>query len=420
MGLGQRPKEQSYSFGFSAGTHILSWLVLDFEPLLRGLSSYPRHPAGVLLGVWAVLLVVFPLTLLARRVFVAKMRIRLDHRLLLYVMVPAYIVGISVMGTLYTHYYIPMMMLFPLLWIEMRRDLRGFALEKWSVKHLLVAGLAVCAVAGALASSAANPQDVQFFYSRIYNYPPKNVWLFTWARMAIWLAVLLAGYCVMQFRSLNVLPAVGFALSVLCALSVCYAQLPAVLLAPYIQQRSEMFSGNLRVCLGASVLFILMVWCLPKRMSSVRVWSLILPAALVACALSSPTWLDGYGELLTRTQYHKKAAETLARVWPKDAIVLGERSNQVLMSTPIRTACTFPTNSDPIPIVKQVLEKEPTAKMYALIDTEQAYNLQHYQENKDWIALVPITKVKLPSFATGHLIDVHLAEIRIRNMAQAR
>ena len=82
---------------------------------------------------------------------------------------------------------------------------------------------------------------------------------------------------------------------------------------------------------------------------------------------------------------HEAAARELAALLPKDAIVIGERSNQMLMSLPIRTATTFAANSDPIPVIESILKSEPDAKLYALADSQHAYNLQHYREHaKDY------------------------------------
>ena len=92
-------------------------------------------------------------------------------------------------------------------------------------------------------------------------------------------------------------------------------------------------------------------------------------------------------------------------------MVVGERSNQMLMSLPIRTATTFPANSDPMPVVRAVRKADPGAKLFALVDTQHAYNLQHYREHADEVQLRLVKTLKMPSFSSGALCDVHLCEI---------
>ena len=97
----------------------------------------------------------------------------------------------------------------------------------------------------------------------------------------------------------------------------------------------------------------------------------------------------------------------------QDAVVIGERSNQVFLSTPIKTATTFGTNSDPIPFVRSLLAKNPAAKLFALVDPQHVYCMQHYMKNKDWLALHRVATAKLPSFGNGQLVEVALCSIRI-------
>ena len=110
---------------------------------------------------------------------------------------------------------------------------------------------------------------------------------------------------------------------------------------------------------------------------------------------------------------HEAAARELAALLPKDAIVIGERSNQMLMSLPIRTATTFAANSDPIPVIESILKSEPDAKLYALADSQHAYNLQHYREHAKDYQLRFIKTFKMPSFGTGAPSDVYLCRIEI-------
>ena len=59
-----------------------------------------------------------------------------------------------------------------------------------------------------------------------------------------------------------------------------------------------------------------------------------------------------------------------SKLVPEDAVVIGERSNQMLMSLPIRTATTFAANSDPIPVIESILKAKPDAKLPELKEGE--------------------------------------------------
>ena len=111
------------------------------------------------------------------------------------------------------------------------------------------------------------------------------------------------------------------------------------------------------------------------------------------------------------THLHEKMAAELKTLLPDDAIVIGERSNQMLMSLPIRTATTFAANSDPIPVVESVLKSDPAAKLYALVDSQHAYNLQHYKEHANEYRLDLMKEFKMPSFGNGSLASVYLCRI---------
>ena len=81
------------------------------------------------------------------------------------------------------------------------------------------------------------------------------------------------------------------------------------------------------------------------------------------------------------------------------------------MSLPIRTASTILANSDPIPVIESILKAEPDAKLYALVDSQHAYNLQHYREHANEYRLHHVKTFKMPSFGNGSPADVYLCEI---------
>ena len=84
------------------------------------------------------------------------------------------------------------------------------------------------------------------------------------------------------------------------------------------------------------------------------------------------------------------------------------------MSLPVRTATTFATGSNPIPVIESILKSEPKAELYALIDMQNVYNLQHYRKHSQEYSLQPVKTFKMPSFGDGgRMLDVHLCKIKV-------
>jgi hypothetical protein len=134
----------------------------------------------------------------------------------------------------------------------------------------------------------------------------------------------------------------------------------------------------------------------------------------------TPLWRQSAVELATlRTHYHRDAAKVIAKLVPENAVVIGERSNQMLMSLSTRTASTFAFNSDPMPIVKALWKREPATPLYALVDTQHSYNLNHYRENASLCNLQVVHKFKMPSFGTGAPCDVYLCKI-LKNQTKGK
>ncbi len=386
--------------------------------ILKGWSNFPRDPSGVLLGVWTIVLTVAPILAFCRR----AVSLKATPNLILYAIIPAYMAGISIMNTLYTHYFIPVMMMIPILWASLNDDLRSDApigKNHGSCRALLVPVAAV-GIGFAVWIWAENlridPGLLQKYYARIYNFSSENVWKLTLP----YVLVLTGGVTAFGWlfaRRLNlpkvvlilVLPFVSF----VCA-SVCLAKLPAVLFAPFMRADQMKYLVNMTICVSCGVAFILGVLTATRHMTRAGIWYAIPACCLILSVMFSPFWRDGAFELLRPgTHYHDQAARTLKKLLPADAVVIGERANQMLMSLPIRTATTFPTNSDPIPIIKNLVKRNPKTPLFALIDSQHAYCIQHYEKNKNWCRLVPLHKFRMPSFGTGKLADVHLCAIQI-------
>ena len=404
-------------------THYPLPSIFDVVSHLKGLSAFPRDPSIQLLGVMSPLILAVPLAAAARNVL-AK---RWNGHLLLFVAVPAYVAAVSVMNTIYTHYFLPVVMLSPIVLYAISAELEHPVADEKTMSWkdvapplLLVAAL--CAVGALfLASYSIAPATSQGFYSRIYNMPSKNVWGMTWPVIVVYVAVAVSAIVVLQgFKARKAaLPAWTFAAIV--SASVVFAPLPAVALAPYIKKPSGEYFAPMVVSLAVSSLFLVASFGFRGRLQWKKAIAIAVPVCVLSCYLATPNWRDSFRELMQAgTHCHKIAAKELEALLPKDAIVIGERSNQMLMSLPIRTATTFAANSDPIPVIESVLKSDPDAKLYALADSQHAYNLQHYREHGGEYRLKLVKTFKMPSFGAGKPSDVYLADIEVLNRAPSQ
>ena len=121
-------------------------------------------------------------------------------------------------------------------------------------------------------------------------------------------------------------------------------------------------------------------------------------------------WRQGALELTVRNHLQQKALKQLLAAIPSNAVVIGERAPQLLLTTAVKASSSFLFNSDPIPVVQALAKNTP---LVALLDKEHIYNWKHYQENQDKISCRPFMKLTLPSFATGKPIDVYVAQLTV-------
>jgi len=399
-------------------THYPLPPIFDFASHFKGLSAFPRDPSIQLLGAIAPLLVAIPFAMAARSA-VAK---RWNGRVVLFLAIPAYVAAVSVMNTIYTHYFLPVVAMLPILLCAISQELddgEGHSWGKTAIPYGLV--LAACCVGAIFLASHSAPKAVsQNFYSRIYNFPQRNVWGATWPLMLAFTVVATAALAAIRGFKPRALEVAAWAASAFVASSVVFAAIPAFQLAPYMKKGASEYYAPLVASLAASSLFLVAIFGkgLPRRAIAV----FALPLCVIATYLATPSWRGAFMELVRPgTHLHAEAAKELARLLPKEAIVIGERSNQMLMSLPIRTATTFAANSDPIPVIESILKAEPDAKLYALADSQHAYNIQHYREHAKEYALQPIKTFKMPSFGAGKPADVYLCKIiKLRGAEQLR
>lgn len=400
-------------------THYPLPSLFAFTDHFRGLSSFPRDPSSAMMSFFSVLLVPVPLFFalfaVSRRAFGWK------H--VIYLSLPLYVAAVSVMNTLYTHYFIPVLASLPAVWMLMREDVEEWARENGGKpKAPTVVLFAVSAVAVALIarlllnpspiSSQESLKAVQCVYSRVYNFPASVVWGYT-APGAVLIALVstaLAAAFTSPSKWKRTLP--SLALASLAAGSVVMAFVPASTLAPYMRK----FPGDFLAPAALSLAVFLIVTAgsvsFPSVFARKGVW-FSLPVLFTAFGiLFTPLWRQAAKELaFSRTHRHRDAAEELRKLLPVNAVVIGERSNQMLMSLPVRTATTFAFNSDPIPVVLAMRKKDPSVPLYALVDTQHSYNLDHYRKRQDVCGLETVRKFVMPSFGAGRDSDVYLCRI---------
>ncbi|MBR3221438.1 MAG: glycosyltransferase family 39 protein [Kiritimatiellae bacterium] len=397
-------------------THYPLPPIFGFASHFKGISAFPRDPSAQFLGVTAPLIFSVPLAVAAKSAL-AK---RWNGNFLLFLAIPAYVAAVSVMNTIYSHYFLPAIAMLPIVISAIASELEQSASDEagmtWKKAALpLLSVAALCTISAILiASYSVAPSTSQNFYSRIYNLPSKNVWGLTWPMILPFTATVVVAITFLQGFKTSPMKLAAWTLAALVAASVAFASFPAVQLAPYMKKQSGEFFAPMIVSMTVSTLFLVSSFGFRERLPWRKALSVAVPLCILSCFLATPNWRASFQDLVRRgTHQHQAAAKELEKLLPKDAIVIGERSNQMLMSLPIRTATTFAANSDPIPVIESILKSEPNAKLYALADSQHAYNLQHYREHADKYRLRPIKTFKMPSFGTGAPSDVHLAAIEV-------
>lgn len=396
-------------------THYPLPNLTDFASHFRGLSAFPRDPSYALLGVTTVFVFLLPICMAMKNL----VNLRFSGNTLLFISIPAYIAAINVMNTHYTHYFIPALMFLPVVVDaaadEIEMDLHDGKARIKEVLPVLVFIAAACVI-GLLSLSgfSLSPQLANQYYSRIYNFPAKNVWGATSSIMAVFMLCVLVALLILRGPGHARRNALAWLVSSFFAASVVFAALPAVQLAPHIRQQVAVYFAPMSVVLVASAILLVLVYGIRGGLLRNRHMCVFFVVSIAVCYVATPNWRRAAVELVRpATHHHATVAGELAALLPPDAIVIGERSNQMLLSLPIRTATTFASNSDPIPVIKSILSRDPTAKLYALVDSQHAYNVQHYREHAEEYALQLVKSFKMPSFGTGALADVHLCKINV-------
>jgi 4-amino-4-deoxy-L-arabinose transferase-like glycosyltransferase len=382
----------------------------DWQNTFKGFSSFPRMPTDTRLGVFVVLIFLFPSLLFLRRF--SRSPFRWDGKMLFYLSFPLYTCGILIMGVYYAHYLLPLIVLLPALWLEARKDLRGLP------DRYMWANLCLFVLAGVLLVWAANLSVVarkdlpllSQFISQAYNMPQKILWLHNGKHILI-TALLLAGCLLLvRFRRPQVLPTLCMLASALLAANLCFNLLPLVQAVPY----APPFKPSQAVAIlfqVASVVLLFCVWHPPRMLLSGKRFILLYVAFLAFGFLQNPAWRGGLAELQQKKQLQKQAVKELKQILPANAVVTGERSSQLLLTLPARA---MPTSGDSIPMLQALHKSDPSTAFYCIVDPEHAYVWQYYKKNPDKISMELIHKMRLPSFGSGMPIDVFLARLVLK------
>ena len=406
--------------GVSAGeilrrttTHNALPSLFDFDQLFRGFSSFPRDICMKAFASATAIFFVAPLAMAAR----AALRRKWDWRLLLYISVPVYVAGVSVNNSICLHYYHPALMLMPLLVAEICCDLNADREEaggaSWKVEAAMLGIAAIVAALCCLApiGSFMKPADVAEYYSTISNLPRKIVWLLTPGSLAMAPLAVVALIAVLRGIKATVREgAVWFAVCAAAA-SAALAGAPGAQIASYIRQTQSEWILPAILSLVASFVFAVAAFGMRPSAFRRRLAILFAPVAIAMSFAVSPTWRESCVQLLSPGTHTQRAvADEIAALVPANSVVIGERSSQVLMGKAIKTATTMP-GCDPIPIVKALLERDGNVNLFALADSQNAYNLQHFQKHAKEYRLHLLKEFKMRSFANAKPASVYFCKI---------
>lgn len=387
--------------------------IMDIAQDFRALASFPRDPSIRAMGALSIFVFVVPTAMALESI----LRRRWSPRILFYLTMAAYAFALNVINSMYTHYFLPLIILLPALCAAIREDLSERISESVSWKPLLSVSLLLVVVlsVGVLFVSTVQVdiQTAARFYSRIHNLPQENPWRLSWPFLI--LGTLLGVLFVACQRGLRAVKCEGWAWAgaFFLVASVAFAAYPGAILAPRLKVDPLVFYLPLLLNLLVGTLFVFVLFAKPAALARPMSAAFVLLAAVLLSYLVLPTWRQSSVELVSRrAHYDAYLAQELKQLLPQDAIVLGERTDQALFSLPIRSVTTFLTASNPIPYVEKFLRKDPQAKLFALIDSQCNYNLQHFMKHRDKYRLELVKTFKMPSFSDGRLSDVHLCRVR--------
>ena len=390
------------------GLPSISDILLD----LRAVGSFPRDPSIRIIGAVSVMISAVPAAMFAVNVA----RRRWNGHLLLYASMTAYAYALNVINSMYSHYFLPLLVMLPEVFSAFREDCEDLAGERVEWRRLLpcvaiaAAGISVAVLL--LSSLEFDVRQAADLYSRIHNLPQKNPWRISWLFVAAGTAAGIAAVALARGRAALAREGWMWCGVFFLAVSAAFAALPGAIIARHIRQSPETFYLPLAAMLVVGGLLCYLVLARPAAFARRWFAAAALAAPVLASYLVLPAWRSAAVELVTKRTFHDRdLAGELAKFVPQDAIVLGERSNQAFMSLPIRTATVFNFNSDPLPAIEALRKRDPDVKLYGLFDSQHAYCIQNMQKHSDKYRLDLVKQFKMPSFASGSLADVYLCRI---------
>lgn len=389
--------------------------LFDLVSTFKGLSSFPRYPSDGLLGLWIPLFLVLPALLLIRRL--TEKPIRLDGRLLLYMTLILYTIGISIIPTFYAHYYIPVITFAPIVWFEARRDLKLWAENQhWSAPLLMA--LAIFYIVSSFATFVVKPEnaeEINAFLSDAYKLPPQIIWHRSGAYILTGAFILTALGMRACSARIGSLASIGVLLSALGVAGLCYSQIP--ICEAYKYTVDQYYSVDMKIIAHllqvVSVLFFFIVWGLPGRFRHSTRWYFLFILLFAGGTLVNPVWRKGACELTKRGHLHKQAVAELAARLPDNAVVFGERAPQLCLSLKAKTA-PIP-NDDPVPTLLKINKEDPNRPLCMLLDLEHGRQGLFFLQHQDKLQMPLLHKLTLPSFSTGKPADVYLIGLVITN-----
>ena len=181
-----------------------------------------------------------------------------------------------------------------------------------------------------------------------------------------------------------------------------------------LQGEAETADAPVALTFVCGMLFVLTVFGVGNGTFRRRVLAVFVPVFVLLSFAVAPQWRDSVCEMFAPVNHVQRGVGAeVAKTLPEGAFVIGERSTQVLMGQPFRTVTTMP-GCNPIPIVEKLVKRDPQVKLYGLFDSQNAYNIQHLQKNKDRYDLRLLKKFSMPSFASAKPADVFFCQIVVK------
>jgi len=385
--------------------------VFDWVLWSKALSSFPRCPTDGTLGLWIALFLILPAVLLLRRL--TERPFRWDGRLLLYATPPLYTMGILMLPVYYSHYFIPVIMFVPVVWMEARHDLKRWAGDRWLLGAALSA-IALIAMLIAYHEFRIVPSEaakLKNYIASSYQLPAICVWTWNSGYILGGATFLTALILCARQRKPTCWGIAGVLLSSLLVAGLFFSTIPLCEAYKYIKIYSARIREISFSLQATSILILFAVWGMSGFFRVRARWYMLLPVLLVCGVIANSVWRNAMIELTKRNHLHKQAAAELARLLPDNAVVFGERAPQTLLSLNPRTSAL--PNNNPVPFLYAVNKKHPTSPLYALIDSEHNYHYSHYEKEKDRIRMEVLHTLKLPSFNTCLPVNVFLIRLHL-------